>query len=554
MDLESQVARLSSAGASALLMDNRIGLEKEGLRASSAGHLSTLPHPAALGSALTHPYITTDFSEALLEFITPPTSSVDDLLGFLADIHTYVYRYLGDELIWATSMPCVLEGGAGIPLAQYGTSNAATMKTVYRRGLGNRYGRTMQVIAGVHFNLSFADGFLDLYQDLLGAAGEPMAFRSEAQMGMIRNLQRIGWLVPYLFGASPAVCSSFVQGRETDLQVFDPHTLYYPFATSLRMGDIGYQNKQEQGTGMKACYDSLDAYVRSLTWAIETPCPQYEEIGVKVGERYEQLNANVLQIENEYYSTVRPKQITEWMERPTLALHRRGIRYVELRSPDINIFDPVGISAEQIRFLETLMLYCLVLDSPRIGARERREIDDNQLQTAHRGREPRLELERHREGVPLCLWAGEILDDMVAVAELLDGTTDGLHVQSVRQQREKVVDPEATPSARILSIMRDRQEGFFAFARRYTEAHRDAFKQSSLSSERKALFDRLARESIEQQQAIEAADDCSFDEFLSGYFERGREAAAQARRSRSMSRSAEAAEMATGVSVKPGPT
>ncbi|NCC28296.1 MAG: glutamate--cysteine ligase [Gammaproteobacteria bacterium] len=520
--LETRIERLRSAGASEQLLGNRIGLEKEGLRASAAGHLAISPHPAGLGSALTHPYITTDFSEALLEFITPPTSNVDEVLRFLADIHAYVYRHLGEELIWATSMPCVLEGGAGIPLAYYGISNAATMKTVYRRGLGNRYGRTMQVIAGLHFNFSFAEGFWELYQALQGDAGDAVDFRSEAQMGMIRNLQRVGWIVPYLFGASPAVCASFVQGRETDLQVFDPYTLYYPHATSLRMGDIGYQNQQEEGTGMKASYDSLDSYVRSLTWAIETPCPQYEKIGVKVGKRYEQLNANVLQIENEYYSTVRPKQITEWMERPTLALRRRGVRYVELRSPDINIFEPVGISAEQIRVLETLMLYCLLLDSPRIGTRERREIDENQVRAAHRGREPGLELVRDHTAVALRVWASEILADMRGVAALLDGGSEGAHVQGVGRQSEKVADPNETPSARILQIMRDRKEGFFAFARRYAESHRETFKQHSIDPERAALLDRLARESIAQQREIEAADDRSFDDFLADYFGQGR--------------------------------
>ncbi|RKT43280.1 glutamate--cysteine ligase [Thiocapsa rosea] len=521
-DLEARIERLRAGGASERLRDNRIGLEKEGLRASAAGHLAMSPHPRALGSALTHPYITTDFSEALLELITPPTSSVDEVLGFLTDLHAYVYRHLGDELIWATSMPCVLEGGAGIPLAQYGTSNAATMKTVYRRGLGNRYGRTMQVIAGLHFNFSFADAFLDLYQATQGVEGDGVAYRSEVQMGMVRNLQRVGWIVPYLFGASPAVCASFVQGRDTDLQIFDPHTLYYPDATSLRMGDIGYQNQQEQGTGMKASYDSLDSYVRSLTWAIETPCPQYEKIGVKVGDRYEQLNANVLQIENEYYSTVRPKQITEWMERPTLALRRRGVRYVELRSPDINIFEPVGITAEQIRFLETLMLYCLILDSPRIGARERREIDENQVLTAHRGRESGLVLSRLREGVPLRVWASQILDDMIAVAELLDGVSDGPYVQSVERQREKVADPDATPSARILAMMRERREGFFSFARRLTETHRETLRHHRIDPEREAALERLVRESVAQQEAIEATDDRCFDDFLADYFNQGR--------------------------------
>ncbi|MBK1644281.1 glutamate--cysteine ligase [Thiocapsa imhoffii] len=522
MDLAARIARLSCEGATEQLQGNLIGLEKEGLRASPSGRLATTAHPRALGSALTHPHLTTDFSEALLEFITPPTALVDEALALMADLHAYAYRHLGEELIWPTSMPCVIDGGAGIPLASYGSSNAATMKTVYRRGLANRYGRTMQVIAGLHFNFSFTDGFFELYGALQGVKEADVVFRSDAQMGMIRNLQRIGWLVPYLFGASPAVCASFVEGQETDLEVFDPHTLYYPFATSLRMGDIGYQNQQEQGTGMKASYDSLDSYIRSLTWAIETPCPQYEKIGIKVGERYEQLNANVLQIENEYYSTVRPKQITGWMERPTMALRRRGIRYVELRSPDINIFSPVGVTAEQIRFFEILMLHCFLLDSPRIAARERREIDENQVLTAHHGRAPGLSLWRSRAQVPLRAWAHEILDDMVGCAELLDGASSGPYGESVARQRDKVLEPEATPSAQILAQMRASGESFFRFALRHAIAHRHTFEQHRIDPQREALLDHLAVDSLARQAAIEAADDRDFDRFLADYMAQGR--------------------------------
>ncbi|QGU33936.1 glutamate--cysteine ligase [Thermochromatium tepidum ATCC 43061] len=518
MDLGPMLDRLQRAGASAALRDNRIGLEKEGLRVAPDGRLAKTPHPPALGSALTHPHITTDFSEALIELVTPALTDPRAVLDFLRDAHVFVNRHLGDERLWATSMPCVIEGAASIPLAYYGTSNAATMKTVYRRGLGNRYGRVMQVIAGVHFNFSFADDFWSLYQVERADHTDPIAFRSEAQMGMIRNLQRIGWLVPYLFGASPAVCDSFVQGRKTDLERFDPYTLYYPYATSLRLGDIGYQNKQEEGTGIKACYDSLDAYVRSLTWAIETPCPQYEAIGVKVGDRYEQLNANVLQIENEYYSTVRPKQITEWLEKPTHALRRRGIRYVELRSLDVNLYEPLGVGLEQLEFLETLMLYALLQDSPRIGTRERRDIDENQLRVAHRGREPGLRLTRDREEVALHLWAREILDGMAGVAELLDGGAEGPHLANLRQQREKIDHPDLTPSARMLDEMRERAESFFSLAWRWSEAHRQAFREVQLAPEQNALFERLAAESLARQREIESADQVDFDTFLADYF------------------------------------
>jgi glutamate--cysteine ligase len=520
--LQRRLRALAEADAAGILAGNRIGIEKEALRVSPEGRIAATPHPAALGSALTHPHITTDFSEALIELITPALQDADQVLTFLADLHTEVYQHLEDELLWATSMPCVLEGGRNIPLAVYGRSNAATMKTAYRRGLGNRYGRTMQVIAGVHFNFSFGDAFWDRYQDLEDDRGDPLHFRSESYMAMIRNLQRVGWLVPYLFGASPAVCGSFVQGRETDLVPFDAHTLHYPYATSLRLGDIGYQNQQEEGTGLKANYDSLDSYIRSLTWAIETPCPQYEAIGIKVGGRYEQLNANLLQIENEYYSTVRPKQLIEWLEKPTLALRRRGVRYVELRSLDVNAFEPVGLGMEQLRFLEILMLYCLLADSPRIAAWERRAIDGNQILTAHRGREPGLLLNQGGSGIPLDRWAGEILESMEPVAELLDGAAGGPRGESLGLQRAKVRDAELTPSARLLGEMRQRGEGFFDFSYRVSDEHRASLEARSLSAERQALFARLVDESRARQEEIEAADDVDLETFLARYFGQGR--------------------------------
>ena len=412
---------LAEPALRASLSDCLIGLEKEALRVTADGRVAPTPHPSALGSALTHPNITTDFSEALVELVTPALSRPQDVLDFLRDLHLFVYRHIEEERLWAASMPCVLSSGSEIPLARYGTSNAAEMKTVYRRGLGNRYGRVMQIIAGVHFNFSLPEGLWRSLHAETGAASETLfAYRNTGYMGMVRNLQRLGWMVPYLFGASPAVCKSFVQDAETDLESFDAKTFYYPFATSLRMGDIGYQNRQEEGTGLKANYDTLDAYTRSLTWAIQTPCPHYEDICIKANGRWEQLNDHVLQIENEYYSTVRPKQLTEWMEFPTLALRRRGIRYVELRSVDVNLFEPLGIELEQMRFLTLFMLYCLLLPSPTITPRERRWIDANEVLAAHRGREPGLMLQRPGGPIALCDWGREVLCAMEPLAELMD--------------------------------------------------------------------------------------------------------------------------------------
>ncbi len=499
----------------------RIGLEKESLRVNPNATIATTAHPAQLGAALTHPHITTDFSEALLELVTPAFDQIPEVLDFLEILHRFVYAQLADEQLWATSMPCVLNQGQSIPLARYGQSNAGQMKTVYRRGLGYRYGRLMQLISGIHVNFSLNEQLWPLLHRVASAeqaALSPQAFRDHRYMVMVRNLQRLGWVVPYLFGASPAICASFLQGESSSFAHFDAHTLYRPFATSLRMGDIGYQNRQEEGTGMKACYDSLDAYIRSLTWAIETPCPQYESIGVKVNGQYRQLNDHVLQIENEYYSTVRPKQLTEWMERPTLALRRRGILYVELRSVDVNAFLPLGIDAEQLYFLATLMLYCLLLPGPRIDARERRAIDANELLAAHRGRDPELVLERRGQPIKLKQWLKELDEDLIAVAEVLDGDTIGPHRASVVAQQCKIDDPEATPSAQMLATMRSQGLGFAALARQLTTQHRDYFLAQPLPAAKQQWLEQLAAESHQRQQQIEAQDQLSFDDFLARYF------------------------------------
>ena len=454
-----------------------------------------------------------------MEFVTPPFEHSADALGFLRDTQAYVYSHLENELLWATSMPCVLSGEAGVPIAWYGTSNPGMMKHVYRRGLGYRYGKVMQVIAGVHFNYSLPDNFWRLYQGIEDNKKTLREFIDDEYFALIRNLQRFGWLVPYLFGASPAICKSFLGGKNTSLKEFDANTYYGPYATSLRMGDIGYQNNKENEVGIKACYRNLDAYVQSLQFAINTPYKGYEEIGVKVAGEYRQLNANILQIENEYYSTVRPKQILDGYEKPALALQRRGVRYIELRSLDVNAFEPLGINATQMRFIEALMVYCLIQDSQQICHNEQSEIDQNELQVAHRGRDPLLKLQRDARSVSLKQWATEICDDMQGVCELLDRAhQDKPYMKALAEQREKVLNPELTPSALMLQTMRERGEGFYYFAKHMSQQHYDYFRQVKLSAERSQFFDELTASSLEKQAQMETGDGVSFEEYLQRYF------------------------------------
>jgi len=276
--IEQRVAQLLTSDIRKVLQDRKVGLEKESLRVAVDGGIAQTPHPQSLGSALTHPSITTDYSEALIELVTPPFNHFCDTLQFLEDTQRFVYSQLDNEILWASSMPCVVEGDASIPIAQYGTSNAAKMKTAYRRGLGHRYGRMMQAIAGVHFNYSYPDEFWQLYHDEFGNGGVWQEFVSEAYVGMVRNLQRYGWLVPFLFGASPAICASFLGASPTSLEKWQKYSYYAPYATSLRMGDIGYQNNKEGEAGISVNYNSLQGYVDSLTHAISTPYPEYEKI------------------------------------------------------------------------------------------------------------------------------------------------------------------------------------------------------------------------------------------------------------------------------------
>ncbi len=517
--VQGRLARLASEADIKLLRDARFGLEKESLRVSATGGMALTPHPTALGSALTHPDITTDYSEALIEFITPPLPGVADALDYLADLQAYVYHRLDNEILWATSMPCVLSGDHNIPVARYGTSNAGRMKHVYRVGLGNRYGRVMQVIAGVHFNWSFADDLWPAYRLIEGRVCGLRDFRDQRYMALIRNLQRFGWLIPYLFGASPAVCKSFFQGQTTNLPSFDETTYYAPHATSLRMGDIGYQNSREEGLGIKACYDDVQSYADSLLRATMEPAAAWEALGVREGDEYRQLNANILQIENEYYSTVRPKQVLKGLEKSSLALKKRGIRYIELRSLDVNAYHPLGLDETQGRFLEVFLLFCLFADSPMIDARERREIDRNLLDVAHRGREPRLVLQHRGVRLPMRAWALEILESMLPVCEMLDAVEGGAWFEdAMDDQIAKVRAPELTPSAKMLEEMRDKGEGFYQFARRLSHQHQRYFLERRLSPETIAQLDEKSARSLAEQRRLEAEPQSDFDTFLEEYF------------------------------------
>jgi len=503
-----------------LLKKGLKGIEKESLRLSSQGFIAQTQHPASLGSALTHPHITTDYSEALLEFITPPFADINDTLSFMGNIHQFVYDKLDNEHLLATSMPCGINGDASIPLAKYGHSNIGAMKYVYRKGLAHRYGRTMQAIAGIHFNYSVPEALWPVLHQLEGSEQTLEDFKSSAYFDLIRNFQRQGWLILYLFGASPAICKNFFKSRPelmAQFEEFDQGTLYHPYATSLRMSDIGYKSNNQANLGIN--YNSLNGYVDSLSHAINTPYPDYQKIGVKVDGKYQQLNSNILQIENEYYSTVRPKQIINPCEKPTLALKRRGVRYVEIRSLDLDLFNPIGIDASRARFIEALLLSCLLHDSPPINASDFKTHNENQLIVANAGRKPNVELTKDQQAIRLQDWANEILDAIQPICDILDANEpQNYYNQALTEQRKLVDNPDLTPSARILTEMHDTHQPFARFANHLSQQHAQSFNAQHLNATDTQEFEQMTQTSQAKQADIEAKDQLSFDDFLSKYF------------------------------------
>lgn len=516
----SRLDRLFSKGQQHLFARGLKGVEKECLRITPDGKISQSPHPRALGSALTHPYITTDYSEALLEFITPPCNDTRTTLSFLRDIHQFVYDNLSDELLLASSMPCAISGDASIPIAEYGTSNIGRMKHIYRIGLDHRYGRSMQTIAGIHFNYSVPEEFWPVFQDLEKNSDTPQDFIANAYFAMIRNLHRCGWIILYLFGASPAICKSFLTDRKAlhpAFDEFDRYTLFKPYATSLRMSDIGYKNNNQ--ARLNISYNNLQNYIQSLSCAIETPDPDYQEIGIRKNGDYRQLNDSILQIENEYYSSIRPKQIALSGEKPTMALKKRGVRYIEVRSLDIGMFSDIGVSEQRLFFLEALLLTCLLNESPPMDEQAWSAINQNSLAVAYAGRDPALTLRKENRTVKLRDWALSICESMRNVCEVLDAKeADNRYTKALETQIDAIDDPDNTPSAKILRDMRGTGEPFAEYAQRISQQYRQHFKKQRLCSEKTTEFEKICQESLQEQKRMEAEQSETFEVFLDRYF------------------------------------
>lgn len=490
------------------------GIEKECLRVAADCSLSKNPHPKALGSPLTNPLITTDFSEALLEFITPAYSSIDECLEMLDLIQCFSAQNIAqNETLWSTSMPCLLGLSSEIPIAKYGNSNNGLLKTLYRKGLSNRYGSIMQTVAGIHYNFSMPESFWEPFQIQRGEKGNLQDFKTKSYLNLIRNFHRFSWLLIYLFGASPAADKTFVQSRQNELEILNSNTVYLPFATCLRMGRLGYKSEAQQS--LFICYNDLQSYVDCLKEAMKTPYPAYQEITQEKNGSYGQINANLLQLENEFYSSIRPKRTTTNDQRPLDALLQNGIEYIEIRSLDLNPYLPLGINAEQCRFVDTFLLHCLLTDSPECNAEEFFEVANNVTAVVEEGRSPGLNLMRQGKEKSLSLWSKELLNDMRYSASLLDESGNvKCHDFAVQAQLHKIDDPELTPSGKMMSQINQSGQSFIEIAQQQSKKHTSYFSNKTIEADKHKEMRIAVAASISKQQQIEALAQPQFDDFL----------------------------------------
>lgn len=511
-DLQQALSQLTDERLRAM----RRGIEKESLRATPEGRLALTPHPPSLGSPLFHPQITTDFSESQIELITEPHQQPGACLDELRDIHRTVYRAIGDEMLWVSSMPCSLPVDENIPIARYGTSNIGRLKSVYRMGLSHRYGRRMQTISGLHYNWSMPG--LDNAQ----------AF------AQIRNFRRQTFLLLYLFGATPAVCSTFLTDRPHELQRLSDTTFHGPYATSLRMGRLGYQSEAQ--ASLAVSYNNLDGYAASLHEALTVPYPAYEKIGVQgMGGDYNQLDTTLLQIENEFYGAIRPKRSIERGERPLHALRTRGVQYIEVRCMDLDPFEALGITPLAMRFIDIFLLHCLLSPSADDSRADIAELGLNQRLTAHEGRRPGLHLRRNGQEIELRQWGREIVEACQPIAERLDAleATSGsgdiqarpdsksrpTHRDALDHARALLDAPDRTPSARVLAELAGADNDFVRYTSQQSLAVKRQLGSDQLDSVQYNEAERVARQSIADQREADGREEEPFETFRLRYLD-----------------------------------
>ncbi|MGQ7383578.1 bifunctional glutamate--cysteine ligase GshA/glutathione synthetase GshB [Streptococcus suis] len=296
------------------ILQATFGIERESLRINSNHRVAQTPHPHKLGSRSFHPYIQTDYSEPQLELITPIAQSTKEARRLLGAITDVAARSMDkQEYLWPLSMPPVISEEE-IQIAQLDSD----YEYQYRVGLGERYGKLVQSMSGIHYNFELGK---DLTQQLFELSEETdfIAFKNTLYLKLAQNFLNYRWLLTYLYGASSLAEKEFL-------------TTEVGCVRSIRNSKYGYVNSDD----VHISFSSLQQYVADIEQAVQSG----------------QLSA-----EKEFYSSVRLRGAKT--SRDYLS---KGISYLEFRSFDLNPYDPLAISQETLDTVHLFILSLLWLD------------------------------------------------------------------------------------------------------------------------------------------------------------------------------------------------
>jgi glutamate--cysteine ligase len=457
-----------------LLIEGKFGVEKESQRVTSLGDLALTAHPSAFGDKTENPRITVDFSESQIEMITPTYNSVYEVYDELNIINSEVENNIGDELLWPLSMPPKLPAEDRIPIAKFSESEHGKHMQIYRKGLALRYGKKMQMISGIHYNFSFGEELIEYLYHKYGNEMDKRLFIDEMHFALTRNFLRYRWLLIYLFGASPYCHSTYhsVINKEIGIikkcchDCMDIIENFNQYTTSLRVSRFGYSNTFKH---VNIYFNSLEEYSTKIRTMLATENEKYSNLGIYKNGSQIQLNGNILQKESEFYSSIRLKQNTLKGETPLDALEKRGVKHVEVRILDLNPFERLGLSVEQMNFLQIFMLFCLFEKSENITDSEYKKINSNHHHVALYGRKDGLKLQKYDNGsIKLNEWGKEIFKRLIDIAELIHKDTgDDKYLKSVSKEYKKLFDVSLLPSERIHREMKENNENFLEFGTRW---------------------------------------------------------------------------------------
>ncbi|ADD79767.1 glutamate--cysteine ligase [Candidatus Riesia pediculicola] len=488
------------------------GIERETLRIKPNGEISTSIHPICFGKSLTHPWITTDFAESLLELVTPTYQDIGYVLKFLRDLHRFVLKNLDHELIWPLSMPCLLRSDSHINLAKYGISNLAKFKMLYRTGLKHRYGSSMQIISGIHYNFSFSLNFWKILSDPNDKRNQ-LEKVSDGYLKIIRNYYRFGWIIPYLFGASPGILKSSLKNENIFSMKYGREGTYYlPYATSLRLSDIGYTGEFQNKIDIHL--NGLLDYVQSIKKALNEPHPTFINIGLKdcFGNLL-QLNTNILQIENELYSTIRPKRSTISGESYIDSILKKGIEYLEIRSLDINPFTAIGIHETQIYFLDLFLIWCALTESPLMNREELYRCKKNWKEIVLNGRKPYNRILIDNVSRSIKNVGNDLFEKLTKVADTLQDIFLSEKYKIVCNELRTMIDrPELTYSGRMMNLMV--RDGLLKYGLKLAKTYRTELRSEEFEVISNKDFEKMREFSIRRQREIEQSDQLSFEKYL----------------------------------------